>query len=216
MVITPRRAVLIARDEGKIVLDLPMKISVGDNVALRFLKNHQFNVWLTPPRKDGKQGPTHVMWIAENGSIAREMDLPPLERPSQIRIADRILAAVLPPTMSIPVALLGEDSGDMPFSRSEALVSIMLAMICAAIAMMRLRVYSFSTRAQIGWVIATAVLGIPCLLTFLCIYEWPARLRCPQCGKLRVVTNGQCEHCAGEFAPPSKVGVEIFAPLVKT
>jgi hypothetical protein len=81
--------------------------------------------------------------------------------------------------------------------------------------MMRLRAYSFSTRAQIGWVIATVLLGIPCLLTFLCIYEWPARARCPQCGKLRVVTNDQCEHCASEFAPPSKVGVEIFAPLVK-
>ncbi|MGZ4988805.1 MAG: hypothetical protein ACXWBP_12220, partial [Limisphaerales bacterium] len=215
MILTPRRVVLVLRDEGKTVLELPMKIGPADHVALHFLRDHKFSLWLTPPRHDGKQGPTHITWIADNGSISREMDLPQIERASPIGFGDRVLAALVPPVMSIPAAVLAQTDNDFPFSRSTALVSILLGILCAAIAMLRLRRYSFSTGAQVVWTIATLLLGIPCLLTLLCLYEWPARVSCLQCGKLRVVTNDQCEHCAAEFAPPSKAGVEIFAPLVK-
>jgi hypothetical protein len=155
------------------------------------------------------------MWIADNGTISRAMDLPPIERPSPIRFGDRFLAALLPPMISIPASILAQADNDFLFLRSTVLISVMLGLLCAAIAILRLRRYSFSTGAQVGWLIATTLLGIPCLLTFLCIYEWPARVRCPRCGKLRVVTNDHCEHCAAEFAPAAKVGVEIFAPLVK-
>jgi hypothetical protein len=216
MILTPRRLVLILRDEAATVLDFPMKIAGDDNVSLHFLNDHQFSVWRTAIAKDGKESPTHVMWISATGSIAREMELPSLERPQRLDFGDKIFVALLPTIISIPGAIFANAGNDSPFSRAAALGSVVLGILCAAVALMRLRRYSFSTGAQVGWAVATLLGGLPFLLTFLCVYEWPARVRCPQCAERRVVTNERCEHCEAAFAPPPKAGVEIFAPLVKT
>jgi predicted amidophosphoribosyltransferase len=57
------------------------------------------------------------------------------------------------------------------------------------------------------------LLGIAGLLTLLCAQEWPARVACPNCKKLRAVDRELCEHCQAPFPPPEKNGTEIFAPL---
>ena len=60
------------------------------------------------------------------------------------------------------------------------------------------------------------------------LHEWPARIACPKCGKLRIVTRELCEHCGAAHALPRPDGTEITepsengltavltAPLVKT
>ena len=95
-------------------------------------------------------------------------------------------------------------------------ISIVLGVLSMVFVTIRTRRYHFTTAAQIGWAAAALLFGIPAVLGLSAIYHWPARLHCPQCGKLRVVTNDRCEYCTAEFAAPLKVGVEIFSPLLKT
>ena len=65
-----------------------------------------------------------------------------------------------------------------------------------------------------GWAVFHLLCGVPGLLAFLSVQEWPAREPCPNCQRPRLVDRPQCEHCGAEFAPPEKTGTEVFAPLV--
>ena len=48
------------------------------------------------------------------------------------------------------------------------------------------------------------------LVLMLVVQEWPARLACPQCRKLRIVTRFTCEHCGAQHAAPAPDCTEIF------
>jgi hypothetical protein len=48
------------------------------------------------------------------------------------------------------------------------------------------------------------------LVLMLVLQEWPARIACPKCHKLRVITRVQCEHCGALPAVPAPDGTEIF------
>ena len=73
--------------------------------------------------------------------------------------------------------------------------------------------YSLSLTARLGWAAFYLVFGIPGLLTFLSVQEWPARESCPNCRKLRVVDRDQYGCCGADFAPPEKNGTELFESL---
>jgi hypothetical protein len=73
--------------------------------------------------------------------------------------------------------------------------------------------YHFSLTAQAGWAVFHVLFGVPGLLAFLSVQEWPAREACAKCKRLRLVDRAQCEHCGAEWAPPQKTGTEVFAPL---
>jgi hypothetical protein len=89
----------------------------------------------------------------------------------------------------------------------------MPAVLCAMIGWGLGRRHDFPARAQAGWVVFHLFFGLPGLLAFLSVQEWPARETCPNCKKLRVVDREKCPHCGAAFAPPEKNGTEIFAPL---
>jgi hypothetical protein len=86
-------------------------------------------------------------------------------------------------------------------------------LVCLPIGWWLGRRYRFSFAAQAGWAVFHVLFGVPGLLAFLSVQEWPAREACPNCKKLRVVDRPQCEHCGADFAPPEKTGTEVFAPL---
>jgi ribosomal protein S27E len=46
----------------------------------------------------------------------------------------------------------------------------------------------------------------------LVVHEWPARVPCPGCRKLRVVTRDRCEYCGAVHASPAFDGTEIIEP----
>jgi hypothetical protein len=50
----------------------------------------------------------------------------------------------------------------------------------------------------------------------LVLQEWPARVSCPACRKLRVVTREACEHCGAPHAAPAPDGTEIFERMEAT
>ena len=87
-------------------------------------------------------------------------------------------------------------------------------LVCLPVGWWLGRRYQFSLAAQAGWAVFHLLCGVPGLLAFLSVQEWPAREACPNCKRLRVVDRAQCEHCGADFAPPEKTGTEVFAPLV--
>jgi hypothetical protein len=86
-------------------------------------------------------------------------------------------------------------------------------LVCLPIGFWLGRRYQFSIAAQAGWAVFLLLFGVPGLLAFLSVQEWPAREACPNCKRLRLVDRAQCKHCGAEWAPPEKTGTEVFAPL---
>jgi hypothetical protein len=71
---------------------------------------------------------------------------------------------------------------------------------------------AFSRAGCYGWSLFGLLWGPAGLLLMLSLYEWPARVACPQCHKLRVVTRDTCEHCGAAHAVPPGDGTEVIEP----
>jgi len=72
------------------------------------------------------------------------------------------------------------------------------------------RRYALSRTQRIGWALVGFFFGWVGLVLMLALQEWPARISCPKCRKLRVVTRDTCEHCGALHASPAPDGTEIF------
>ena len=94
---------------------------------------------------------------------------------------------------------------------------IMLSAAASALACFRLaRRYAFPRAPSIAWVLIGCLFGWVGLAVMLAVHEWPARIPCPKCRKLRVVTLETCEHCGAAHAVPAPDGTEIFEPTATT
>jgi hypothetical protein len=93
-----------------------------------------------------------------------------------------------------------------------AYIAFMLlsATACTLACFLLARRYGFSRARRIGWAVIGFLFGWIGLVMMLAIQEWPARLACPRCRKLRVVTHAHCEHCGALHAKPAPDGTEIF------
>jgi hypothetical protein len=72
------------------------------------------------------------------------------------------------------------------------------------------RRYAFSRSRCAGWALCGVLFGVVGVLLMLCLHQWPARTRCPSCGRERRVDRDLCEHCGAPHAPPATDGTEIF------
>jgi hypothetical protein len=72
------------------------------------------------------------------------------------------------------------------------------------------RRYAFSQARCVGWTIIGFLFGLVGFVLMLAVQEWPARIVCPKCRRLRVVTRDHCEHCGAPHANPASDGTEIF------
>jgi hypothetical protein len=91
------------------------------------------------------------------------------------------------------------------------LVLILLTAAASALACFILaRRFAFSPARRIGWALAGVLFGWAGLVLMLVLHDWPARIACPKCRKLRVVTRDICEHCGARHAAPPSDGTEIF------
>jgi hypothetical protein len=86
------------------------------------------------------------------------------------------------------------------------------ALGCFALA----RRYAFSRADSVSWSLVGFFFGWVGLLVMLAIEEWPARIVCPKCRKLRVVTRDTCERCGAMHAAPAVDGTEIFETMIAT
>jgi hypothetical protein len=69
---------------------------------------------------------------------------------------------------------------------------------------------AFSRFRCAGWATVGLLFGWVGLVLMLAVQDWPARVVCPKCRKLRVVTRDTCEHCGAVHAEPEPDSTEIF------
>jgi hypothetical protein len=89
---------------------------------------------------------------------------------------------------------------------------LVAAIICAIVCLLLARRHAFSPARSAAWALVGFLFGWVGLALMLALQEWPARIVCPKCGKLRVVTRDTCEHCGAPHAVPEPDGTEVFEP----
>ena len=122
---------------------------------------------------------------------------------------------VAPPALLavLPLAKVGIWSSGVP--RELLLLSWAGAiLVCLPVGLWLGRRYQLSIAAHAGWTLFLLLFGVPGLLAFLSVQEWPARELCPNCKRLRLVDRPQCHRCGAPWSPPEKTGTEVFVPLV--
>jgi hypothetical protein len=93
------------------------------------------------------------------------------------------------------------------------LIPILEGILFAALAFARSRRYSFSTARLSLWTAIGFALGPLGYALMLSLQEWPAFENCSECGRSRLVTRDNCEHCSKPFTSPHTDGTEVFEPL---
>lgn len=182
----------------------------------------QYALWLAPSSRENERAgwklPTRVIWLAGNQGVVRSKDLPALRPASyEPEAAENLTCAVAPPAALLLLPWLTGELGPPRWPPNLWWLSwASAALVCLPIGLWLGRRYRLSFAAQAGWAIFHVLFGVPGLLAFLSVQEWPAREDCPNCRRPRLVDRPQCEHCGAAFAPPEKTGTEVFAPWVAT
>jgi hypothetical protein len=89
-------------------------------------------------------------------------------------------------------------------------LSLVSGAACALACLLLARRYAFSGARCAVWALCGLLFGWVGLVLMLAIQEWPARVRCPSCGRPRRVDRERCERCGAPHAPPAPDGTEIF------
>jgi hypothetical protein len=221
-VVATKRFVYLLTNEGKPVWKAPYEPADPTSTRLQLCclePPGQFALWISQGgravEKAGEHLPGRVMWIAGNQGVLKSTDLPALPVPHRgIMLEEKLVSLVMPPALlaALPVLHVGLWASGVP--RGVLLLSWVAAiLVCLPVGLWLGLRYRFSFAAQAGWSVFLLLFGVPGLLAFLSVQEWPAREACPNCKRLRVVDREQCEHCGADFAPPEKTGTEILAPL---
>jgi hypothetical protein len=221
-IVVTRDYVRLLTPDGKVVWRAAYKPGYPDYSQIRvaFLESkHQFALWLSPSwhaqEKAGGKLPTQVTWLDREQSVLRSTDLPNLaNHRREFALEQKLISLSISPALVGMLPLLNEEFrlDDIPWVLMR--YSVAAALVCIPIGWWLGRRYSLSLPARLGWAAFHLAFGIPGLLTFLSVQEWPAREACPHCKKLRVVDREDCEYCGADFAPPEKNGTEVFESLV--
>jgi hypothetical protein len=107
---------------------------------------------------------------------------------------------------------VGLESG---VARGFVALMLLSAAVCALMCFLLARRYSFFRARSVGWSLCGLLWGPAGLLLMLALQDWPARITCPGCRKLRLVTRDTCEHCGAAHAAPAPDGTEIFEEAAK-
>jgi hypothetical protein len=220
--VATKRAIHLVTSDGKPVWKAPYEPAglAYNQVGIYFLQPPgQFALWMTPPREENERAnwklPIHVVWLARDQGVVNRADLPESVPPRfKPPIKAKLVSAVMPPALMVILPHLRGGPSPKMFPRELLLLSWCGAvLVCLPIGLWLGWRYRFPFAAQAGWAVFHVLFGVPGLLAFLSVQEWPAREACPNCKKLRVVDRAQCEHCGADFAPPEKTGTEVFEPL---
>ena len=220
--VVTKRFIHLLTAEGKPVWKAPYEPNgpAYTRAEIFFLERPgQFALWIGPSYRAQQETigslTNHVMWLASDQGVVRSAELPaspPYRAVDEPEAA--AVCAVAPPALLMMLPHLPFGGWLAELARGQSRISWAVAiLVCVPIGLWLGRRYRFSFAAQAGWAVFHLLFGVPGLLAFLSVQEWPAREACPNCKRLRVVDRAQCEHCGADFAPPEKTGTEIFAPL---
>ena len=187
--------------------------------SVSFLEaTNRFALWLNANyqtnRIMGWTLPSHVAWLATGQGTLGGTNLPSLSgyQGSAPSLTERLLRLVVPPAFySAPIFLHGTDFF-RNFPWKDLLISVVAAVVCAGIGWCQGRRYHFTVGCQLKWAGFHLLFGLPGLLGFLCVQEWPAREPCPNCKKLRLVDREKCEHCGADLRRRQGTGPKSLNP----
>ncbi len=217
MMVVTREAIRLLDDKGGVEVTLPYQPGWPQYSTIQaywLTGTNGYVVAFSPDERMNKQagGRLSIQLIRVNpaGQITRTQTLPQL--PKAV-VADNVgdaCALIFPPAVRMTI----EWFADQEVPNYWDALSAIPALLCVGAGWWQGRRYHFSGGAQAGWAVFHAVFGIPGLIAFFSVQEWPAREVCPPCGQLRRVDREQCDSCGGAFAPPALKGTEIFAELM--
>ena len=222
-VVVTRNSIEMITVDGHSVWKVPCQSTYPNSMWVKVSKlaaPQEFAVWTGPYSPDNRQNRvedraySQVLFVSGKGGLLKKVDLPDLPAtlmPEQghLETLSGYIAALLWPPLPIFYLLLGLQK--IPWMQVE--ISLATAAVCALAGWLLGRRYRFPAKTQLGWAIFHFVCGVPGFVAFLCVQDWPARVPCPKCRKMRIVEHARCEHCEAGFAPAGKNGTEIFEPL---
>jgi hypothetical protein len=173
-------------------------LRADDGYVIWFFPDYLLN-W-----KAGDKMPSKLLWVSLDNKVTQTRDLPTLQTPAVAAFSDILAACLAPPPLQ---SMISEDS------RIPGPILLIPSVVVLLLAVILLRRYRFPAGATAVWLLFVALTGITGFITFFCVQEWPRRETCPNCKKLRMVDREHCEHCNADFAPPEKIGIEIFEPI---
>jgi hypothetical protein len=179
----------------------PYTLEIGQTVDGRFI------LYYTIPYDDASHQSDWVVEADSRGQIVGRTELAPLPPPDlgDPWWIEGLRALACPPFLFIIIAFTRGLIGRIDV----AVVSIMA--VASALAIVPLcRRYVLDHRATILWIITALLLGLPGVLALLALRQLPARTICPSCGKRRIVTRENCEHCGAPVGRPANEGIEVF------
>lgn len=166
-----------------------------------------------------------LVTVTAEGHIRQTTSLPALTPPPDQDAWPRAIGLLVPPGFAVAsTGLIGISSavGDIDAKqqlkslyqdmalRGLLALSVLSGLVAALLAWRISRRCGDSRRGQIMWAFGVFWLGGYGVLLLLALRAWPARVPCPNCGRLRVVDRSTCEHCGALFARPQQDGTEIF------
>jgi hypothetical protein len=85
-----------------------------------------------------------------------------------------------------------------------------LSLILAVATPLWARSRQFSWRRAWAWAGFVLAFNLAGLITFRLIADWPVLVRCPACGRKRLVNEATCVHCGATWPVPVRDGTEIL------
>jgi hypothetical protein len=217
--ITTTERIIVQTIDGQILTTSPNPQATGDGELrvyrpIKALSMPVF-VWYSPWSNASEQ----VTQFNSAGSAVAHYSLSPQQvAPRPVNWPEvAVEGLVTPVSVRTAVEIISRVVEGRPYGgrnvlerRMSWILPLLSGLICGLVTFLRMRSYAFPSRRTLTWTLITFAVGPLALLTMLALLEWPAREKCPACGRLRVVTFERCEHCAQPFAPPPADGTEIF------
>ena len=189
----------------------------------------RFFFWYSADGIGDSSSASQVVTVSSTGQVLKTVTLPALQSPP-FRTPDAVgllvpaVGLLVPPAgdvYGLGIALRDRWFGDeqqrkhwnplaQDVTLGDLLVSALTGLVSAVLALLISRRLGDGRRGQIAWGLGTFWLGGCGVLLLLALRAWPARIPCPNCGRLRVVDNEACEHCGAAWARPHRDGTEIF------
>lgn len=177
---------------------------------------------------ESSSGADHVVTVGANGGVLQTETFPASGRqraaaskePAPLTSYAAFLA--FPPAVAPLTAVYASLGSALGWSSAKSfqnspieywrvfLTSCLTGLVAFVLAWRISRRCGDSRRGQIAWAFGVFWLGGYGVLLLLALRAWPARVPCPNCGRLRVVDRATCEHCGALFARPVRDGTEIF------
>jgi hypothetical protein len=214
--VATKKAALLLDPEGRLLWKVAIPPPLPDALVLSLLEPRgQYILSVLPPWEQRNPSlPTRLLWIADGRGVVKERDLPPLPQPFVTDdFGSRLMSFLGPPAMLAALRVIVGPAIAREIPLWMVATSLLVALACASAGWRQAQRHRLSPGSRVGWFLFVLVCGIPGLLAFLSVVEWPALEKCADCGQPCPVDHENCPRCGVRFPASRPDGTELFEPL---